>query len=374
MKLKNSEMAVLSFIRKNSLVSRAKIAKSIGLSKPAVSEAVDHLVKLGVLREVKKGESSKRGGKRPMLLEFNPSYRLVIAVDLGGTNLRVALTDLNGKVLNRKDFSSRGIYSAQHLIDRLSNAICSLSFESESILGIGIGVPGTVEPKSGVIRYMPAFDLKDLPLKEEMQKIFKKPVLVSNDVTLNALGEMWKGAAKGKRNVLLVSLGTGTGMGIIVIGELFDGSHGMAGEIGYLITDWSREKEHDFPFGRLERWFSGYAFEKVLLRQFPELSVKEFFEKTDSDSSVAAILQEACEHLALAIANAICLLDPEIVVIGGAIGYNQYERIISRIIPVLKATVPAEIIEHVSFSKAALGDSGVLLGAVNLVQREIFVV
>jgi len=367
-------MVVLKFIRQNSLVSRAKIAKSVGLSKPAVSEAVDHLLKAGVIKEVKKGESSKHGGKRPILLEFNPLFRLVIGVDLGGTNLRVAMTDLNGKIMQRKDFSSKGISSPELLLDKLIDAIKSLNFEPKSVLGIGVGVPGTVDPKSGLVRYMPAFGIKDFPLKEALQNAFKKPVLLGNDVTLNALGEMWKGSAKGKKNLLLVSLGTGTGMGIIINGELYEGSNGMAGELGYTITDWSREKDHNFPFGRLERWFSGYAFEKILLKDSAHTSVKDFFELAQKDSVLGSFLEEACEHLALAISNAVCLFDPEIVVLGGAIGYNQYEKIISKVMPILKETVPNEILEHISFERASLGDSGVLLGAVNLVQREIFVV
>ncbi len=86
------------------------------------------------------------------------------------------------------------------------------------------------------------------------------------------------------------------------------------------------------------------------------------------------ILDEACEHLALAISNALCLLDPQIVVIGGGIGCNQYEKIVQKIVPILEEVTPKEILEHLSFKKAALGDLGVALGAVYMVQKNTFII
>lgn len=371
---RNSEARVLEFIRNNSLVSRAQIASKIQMSKPMVSEAVQRLVELGVVKEIKKGKSSSKGGKKPILLSFDPKYRHVIGIDIGGTKIKATVTDLNGELVISKNFSSKNIKSKDDFYNLIKNIVESLNFGKDKLLGIGIGVPGTVDSRTGSVSYMPAFDLKDIPLKKDFEEMTKLPIFVGNDVNLNALGEMWKGAAKGYKNVLMISLGTGTGAGIIINGHLYEGNKGMAGEIGYSITDWSKEKIHDLPFGRLERWFSGYFFEKTLEKHFPGMAVKEFFELSDSNSNLGKILSEACEHLALAISNAVCLLNPEVVVIGGGIGYNQYEKIIKRILPVLETVTPKEILEGIYFTKASLADLGVCLGAIYMVQKNTFII
>lgn len=369
---KVSEHRVLKFIRTNPLVSRAQIASELRLSKVLVSQIVNRFVESGVVLEVAKGQSSSKGGKKPVLLSFNHEYRYVIGVDVGGTKVKTVLTDLDGNVLFQNNFSSKGVRSKRDFYVLLKEAVESFMNYRERVLGIGIGVPGTVDSEFGFVRYMPAFDLKDLDLKRDFERLVRLPVFVGNDVTLNALGELWKGVANGYKNFLMVSLGTGTGAGIVINEELYEGSKGMAGEIGYTVTDWTREKAHDLPFGRLERWFSGYSFEQSL--KCTGKSVKEFFDLSDSNDEFSKMLDEACEHLALAISNAICLLDPELVVIGGGIGYNQYERIIKRLLPVVESVVPNEILEHVEFKKAALADLGVCLGAVYLVQKKTFVI
>jgi len=367
-----SEHRVFKFIRANPLVSRTQIASKLRLSKVLVSQIVNRFVESGVVLEVAKGQSSSRGGKKPVLLSFNCEYRYVIGVDVGGTKIKAILADLDGNILQQKNLPSKDIRSKKDFYVLLRESIGSLIDRRDRILGIGIGVPGTVDSESGFVRYMPAFDLKDLDLKRDFERLVRLPVFVGNDVTLNALGELWKGVANGYKNFLMVSLGTGTGAGIVINGELYEGSRGMAGEMGYTVTDWSREKMHDLSFGRLERWFSGYSFERFL-RSFNK-TVKEFFDLSDTNEEFSRVLDEACEHLALAICNAICLLDPELVVIGGGIGYNQYERITKRLLPVVERVVPNEILEHVEFKKAALADLGVCLGAVYLVQKKIFVI
>lgn len=371
---KNSEREILRILRRSGHISRSKLSLQTGLSKPAVSEIVSGLISLGVIREVKKGKSSSKGGKRPILLEFKPDYRYIIAIDVGGTKLRVALTDLESRVIETRVVSSKGVMRKDDLLNLICKNISPFLEEREKILGIGIGVPGTVDMKNGFVYYMPAFNLRNIELKSMVQKEVDLPTLVANDVNLNALGEMWKGAARGHKNVLLISLGTGTGAGIILDGHMCNGSRGMAGEIGYMITDWSREKYNDFPFGNLEKWFSGYALEKKLKEIGENMSLKDFFERTASSEDLNNILNEACEHLALAMVNAICLLDPEVVVITGGIGFNQYDKIIEKIMPVFEKTVPAEIFQSISFKKSELGDMGVIVGANYLVQKEFFVV
>ncbi|WP_448524052.1 ROK family transcriptional regulator [Pseudothermotoga sp.] len=372
--LKNSEAKVLECLRHFRPISRAKIAISTGLSKPVVSQAVEKLIKEGIVKESKKGRSTARGGKRPTLLEFNPNWRFVVGVDVGGSKIRAGLTDLDGNLKRKIERKIQKIRSADDLIDQISSLLTDVKCQDYELLGIGVGVPGTCDRNTGKVRYMPAFDLRDVPLETMLEAKFGVPVFVENDVTLNALGEMWKGAAKGLRNVLLVSLGTGTGAGLILNGALYTGSRGMAGEIGYLVTDWSAEKDLEYRFGRLERWFSGYTFERFLEERKIQTALKRIFDELESHPDLNELFNVACEHLALAIANAICLLDPDVVVLSGGIGYNQYDKILAKVEPIVSKTVPPEILEHVHFKRAELAEFGVVMGAVCYVQKELFVI
>ncbi|HPD38847.1 MAG TPA: ROK family transcriptional regulator [Mesotoga infera] len=371
--LRETEEKVMRIVRSEGLISRADIARKSGLSKPVVSVVVNNFISQGSIVEAKEGESSRKGGKKPILLSFVPDYNYIVGVDVGGNKLISILSDLDGKIVEKAKFSTKSICDEKAFFELVEKSVLAvMKVPVSKVMGIGIGVPGTVSPESGMIFYMPAFGLRKVNLKRHVEERFKVPTFISNDVTLNALGEMWAGAAKGCRNVFLMALGTGTGAGLIINNELYEGTSGMAGEIGYMITDWSREKNLSFVFGSLESWFSGYAFEKLLSEFENEPTVAQMFDHSDVNPRFKEIVTVACEHLSVVVANVITLLDPDVVVITGGIGYNQYDRILSLIMPVLKRTVPGEILERVTFKRGELGEMGVSLGAVCNVQRKVF--
>jgi len=371
--LRETEEKVMRIVRCEGLISRADIARKSGLSKPVVSVVVNNFISQGSIVEAKEGESSRKGGKKPILLSFVPDYKYIVGVDVGGNKLISILSDLDGKIIEKAKFSTKSISDEKAFFELVEKSVLAvMKVPVSKVMGIGIGVPGTVAPESGMVFYMPAFGLRKVNLKSHIEERFEVPTFVSNDVTLNALGEMWAGAAKGCRNVFLTALGTGTGAGLIINNELYEGTSGMAGEIGYMITDWSREKNLSFVFGSLESWFSGYAFEKLLSEFENEPTVAQMFDYSDINPRFKEIVTVACEHLSVVVANVITLLDPDVVVITGGIGYNQYDRILSLIMPVLKRTVPGEILERVTFKRGELGELGVSLGAVCNVQRKVF--
>jgi len=373
--LKESEKQILKVIRRKKLISRAAIARETKLSKPVVSEGVARLINMGILVEVKKGKSSNKGGKRPILLSLRPDFCYIVGLDIGGTNMRVVLTDLEGRVVEKRVSRTGKLKSENDLLLKSVDLIDSvMTVPREKILGIGVGVPGTVDPETGFIYNIPALELKNVRLREFLEDRYDLSTFLANDVTLNALGEMWRGAAKGKRNVLLVSIGTGLGAGLIVNQALYEGAHGMAGEMGFTVTDWTKEKKLNFElFGALESWVSGYGLEKRLREEGFRITVEEFFNMLGKNNRFDQIFEEACEHLALALGNAIVLLDPDVVVIAGGIGYNQYERMINYVLPIIKKTVLPELLSKVDFIRAELGEFGVAIGAAGWVQRKSFV-
>lgn len=370
--LRESEIKVLECIKRHQLISRAKIASLTGLSKPVVSEAVERLLEQGIVKEFEKGESTAKGGKRPTLITFNPSYNYVVGGDVGGSKIRAVITDLDGNIVRKTERKVGKIKSPEDLVEQILGAFIDLEIQKYSLLGVTVEVPGTYNSQTNEVRHIPAFELKDVPLREMLEEKLGLPLFVENDVTLNALGEMWKGSAKGLRNFLLVSLGTGAGL--VLNRSLYTGSKGMAGGIGYFVTDWSVEKSVEYRFGRPEKWFSGYSFTKFLREKNVQIDLKKVFEDLNSYQDFAEFFEHGCKHLAVAIANAVCLLEPDAVILSGGIGYNQYEKIVERIIPIISKLVPSEILEHVQFKKSELGEFGVVLGTVYLVQRKLFVV
>lgn len=295
-------------------------------------------------------------------------------MDIGGSKIRAIIADLDGNIVRRAERRVEEMESSESLVEQVSNVLVDIEIHKYRLIGVAAGVPGTCDRETGEVRYIPAFNLKDVPLRKMLEERFHLPVFVENDVTLNALGEMWKGSAKGLKNILLISLGTGTGAGLVLNRSLYTGSKGMAGEIGYFVTDWSMERDVEYRFGRLERWFSGYSFIEFLKGKSVRTELKWIFEDLNSHPDFAEFFEHACEHLAVAIANAVCLLDPDAVVLSGGIGYNQYEKIVEKIKPIVSRIVPPEILEHVRFMKSELGELGVVLGAVYFVQSELFVV
>ena len=363
---------VIKTVRNNKRISRAEISRITRLSKPTVSSIIRRLINANVIVEVGK-HRNKKIGKNPVLLTFNPFYKLVLSLDIGGTNFRIALLDLDGNILDKKIYSSSSIKDETTFLNMIKKAVTEIlnesSVEFEDILGIGIGIPGTVDAR-GVVRYIPAFNISDFDLKTELKKFLEiEELIIENDVTLQTVGEMWKGAAKGSKNVFCISIGTGIGGGFVINGNIYSGSHGMAGEIGYSVTDYSVDKNREIKdFGALEIWASGNTFEKLSKKL--KTSVKEIFQRyRENDEKIKEIVDNAMEHVGAAIANVISLIDPEMVIFAGGIGTNQFETIIDTILRVIKKFVPKEIVSEIDFKKAVLGDDGVLIGGCYEVQR-----
>jgi hypothetical protein len=132
------------------------------------------------------------------------------------------------------------------------------------LLGISIGVPGVVDKKKGTISYMPSFNISNLNLESVLKDKFELPVYLENDVTLSAYGEIWIGNGKQYNTILLVSIGTGIGGGIVIDNKVHTGLGGNAGEICDMVTDWTQERDKKSGFGRLEEWVGGHALEQFI--------------------------------------------------------------------------------------------------------------
>jgi glucokinase len=159
-----------------------------------------------------------------------------IGVDLGGTNLRVAAIDSKGNVLDRVSVPAHYEHGPVPIVAQIVEVIQRVRADSPGILrGVGIGVPGYIDIDAGVVMgaaNLPGFD--GFPIRDEVQRHLATPILLENDANAAALGEKWLGAGRDVKNLILLTLGTGIGGGIVIDGKVLHGNHGMAGEFGHM--------------------------------------------------------------------------------------------------------------------------------------------
>jgi len=353
---------VLRTIEKNSSISRADIGKLIGLTPPTISAIVKDLIERDLVQEIGKGDSS--GGKKPILLELNSKAAYIIAVDLGGENgIRVALMDLSYNIVKEKFGPKIELLNSQKLKNALSvilkDFIKEINIPEEKILSICIGVPGIIDLKLKKVTVAPYLNweisLEDLALRE-----IGIPIALENDVNLMALGEKTKGIAQKINNFVFVGERTGIGAGIITNGKLYKGANNAAGEVGYLLIDPKYVPKSTKDYGCLEK-LSSYKVivEKAREKMGKNIRVMEVFKMAAEGNSIALkIVKETLKYLAYGIGNISCVLDPELVIIGGGISILP-DDFLEEIRTNIKEVVP--LIPRIEFSK--LGEDGVLIGA-----------
>ncbi|TYB85426.1 MAG: ROK family protein [Kosmotoga sp.] len=375
-RLTKREKIILKRIREERMISRVKIAKKENISKPVVTMGVRKLINIGAVKEAgKENKKRARGGKRATLLKFVSDFKLTIAVDIGGTKILTALIDLDGNIKRTERINPKKGISKNRFKKLLLEAIKNITrdISKEKILGIGIGVPGVIESDKGVVDFMPVFSLRDVPIKSWVEQEFGISTFCENDASLQALSESWKGVAKGKKNVIVINLGAGIGSGLIIDGNLYTGSTGRAGEVGYLISEYDNRSYQDSFFGELEEKISGVCLEKRLEEfGYHELTVPDIFANNQMDKRLNDLVVDGFKSLGISLCNLIAILNPEIIVITGGVGYNQFEYIEKYTVPTVNKILPKELSNNVIFAKSKFPDEGVLIGAGYLIQKKTF--
>ncbi len=322
--------AILEIIRRESPISRTAIAKRLNVSLPTVMRIVEELVKEGLVRP--QGSTEWSGGRRRPLLEFNSDGFVVIGVDMGGTKLYGALSDLGGNILDEIDMgrhrtTSEGNY--ERLIKLVDALLASPQLVGRKVRGIGVGVPGVTLHKEGIVKWAYSLNWRDFPLKARLTEHYGLPITVDNDVNLAAMGELWFGAGQNVQNMILVVCGKGIGAGIIIDGALYRGGSEASGEIGNLIPGREFLGKNYQDFGALESVASGIAIVEharagLKSRRAPAeleaLTEEAVFKAAHQGQRWAtSIIDETVDYLALAIANLAVSFDPELIVLGGGI-------------------------------------------------------
>ncbi|MFE7117304.1 ROK family protein, partial [Streptomyces sp. NPDC057654] len=308
----------------------SELVQRTGLSTATVNRLVDRLTEDGLVLEA--GRTVPTGGRPARLVKFNAEARSVLALDIGSHKIAGAVADLEARMTRRRKRSipasedgRPGLDFFEALGDLAATLIKDAAGGPSPVRAVAVSVPGVVRRDTGRVEFAPSLQWFDLPLGALLEERLGLPVRVANDVNLLALAELRHGAARGRRDVLTVALGTGVGASLILGGELYGGGLGAAGEIGYtllgresLATPWP-------GFGDLE---SRVGTAGILTRMrerrdaLPSGFGSEDFLRLarSGDAAATAVLAEVVDDLALTIGNAASLLNPETVVLGGGFG------------------------------------------------------
>jgi N-acetylglucosamine repressor len=382
-----NEVRVLRLVRDSGEISRVEIARACNLNKAYVSEIVAKLIQSGFLEETGRTEANDKVGRKRMLLRFLPLAGLVAGVDVGMTHATTVLTDLNAAVIRKNTFTYSLETSAKEVLSRVVESISLLLDETHNpqtrLVGIGVGVQGLIDYRKNSL--MVSHNKKSWEgesLSDELEKHFKVPVYVENDVKAMTLGEYLLGSAKGIKNLVYLFIGDGLGAGIMINGLLHRGFTSSAGEIGYSeLVPGSFYQEH-FPL-----LYNGQSIVGQILtdanivnsyrRHKPkangeELTIASIAELAEKGDNVAMHIVKECASLLSDISiNLINALNPELVIVGGKLprSYPKITDIVRENIHKDLLSVPAEA---VLVRASARGEEAVALGATGLVLYEMF--
>lgn len=362
----NNEWLLLELLRTGGGSSRAQLARDTGLSKPTVSAALAELERAGLVREA--GRLAPERGRTAVLYEVDPTPGHVLGVDIGRARLRVAVADLAGTVVSRRDVANRGRSAdavADAVVAAAHEAIAEAGLAAADMVHAVIGTPGVWDEQRRGVRYASSLPGWGRPgLFDRIAEGLGTGVSVANDANLAALGEYTLGAGRGSRMFAYLLVGTGLGLGVVKDGELLLGAHGALGEIGLVPLP----GRADGPVGTIEQEAAAEAVVRAA-RDFGldggsstgQLTAKQVFERARAGEAAAvrAVEREA-ERLAYAVAVLSALLDPDLVVLGGGIGSSAdlllepLEQALHRLAPMRPTLAPS-----------LLGEEAVLLGAVS---------
>lgn len=313
----------------------------------------------------------------------------LIGVDLGGTNMRVAVLDLHGNILLRHreaTHASNGrVKVVARLIDLIREMLSRSKAEGRDVRAIGIGAPGVIYVEKGIVVKSPNFpDWNNFGLKEEVEKAVNIPVFIENDANAAALGEQWLGAGRGAGSMILITLGTGVGGGIVLNGRIWHGADGMAGEIGHITIIPEGRQCSCGNRGCLEMYASARGIIQSYREGLDKTSVpatdrrrtytsEEIYQAArDGDGLAQKVMEDMGRYLGIGIASLINIFNPEMIVIGGGVmdAWSLFIGPLTREVKQRAFEVPAE--RAVIMPARLGGDAGIVgaaaaaLGSLNL--------
>ena len=256
-------------------------------------------------------------------------------VDIGGTTVKIGFFNEEGDILDKWEIVTRKENHGERILldisEAINNKLANKSIDKSDVLGVGVGIPAPVTAE-GIVRGSANLGWEYKEVKRELEELTGLKIITGNDANVAALGEMWKGSGKGAKNMVMVTLGTGVGGGIIVDGKILTGDNGAGGEIGHVCVNKDEsDKCGCGNKGCLEQYASATGIARLATRKLANetrittlpkenISAKDVFDKVKEGDEVAIeIAKEFGEYIGTGLSIVCAVLDPSVIVIGGGV-------------------------------------------------------
>ncbi len=386
MDFSHAETVVLDQIRRHQALTKNDLVELTDYSRSKIAGCINTLVDKEIL--TKDGFGENTGGRRSVLYTLNGKRGLLFGADIGATSIDLIITDLNRQILARYSESALVTDGPTKILDRITYLFNELlekhALSKQQVLAFGIGVPGPVNFKEGMVvspPIMPGWD--HFPIIQYLQKSWPQThIIVDNDVNIMALGEYNTLKNSDRKNIIFIKIGSGIGAGIISNGEIYRGSSGCAGDIGHICVDKNGPICPCGNRGCLEVLAGGFAIADLAMKAVEEgrsSILKKYFEQnqgklTAKDVGAAAkegdevsikIIRESGRIIGEVLAVLVNFYNPNMIVIGGGVSKLGNLLLSSIRQAVLKRSLPLATKELPIVFSSILEDAGVI-GAMNL--------
>lgn len=333
-----NKVNVLNLLWKEPSIYRAEIARCTSLSIPTVMKIIDDLSARGLVKEVGKGVSS--GGKPPVMLEFSKSAYYIIGVDINESWTEVVLVNLLLEIEEKRIQDIRVTDTVDSVTQRVIKEINTIlehnSDKEGRILGIGMGIPGLIDPKQRYISYSPELNWRDVRMKEIFRKHFDGGIVIEERTRAMASAEMRIGRAQNVKNFLYVNISSGIGSAIVMNGNLYYGNNKSSGRLGHMVVEKDGFSCNCGNHGCLELYASGNAIARnakqmiqrdhnsliydLVFGDVEKIDVYTVFEAArNNDRQALKVLKDAAEYLGMAVSSVINLMDPQLIIFEGKV-------------------------------------------------------
>ncbi len=381
------KILILEELYRSGCKSIPELSKSIRMSTPTITRAIDELMADQLILE--EGIGSSSGGRRPNLYGINPVSRYVMGIDVNRFYVRIGLFDFHNQPAAKIKVLNEGLETQENILSFLQKSVIDYLQESgiddNKLIGIGIAMPGLIDIHTGITY---SYLHEEKPATIMFENMLNHPVFVEHDTRAMALGEQAFGLAKGKSNVLCLNIGSGIGLGMILNGKLYVGNSGFSGEFGHIQVDPEGELCYCGKIGCLETLASGTTMIKKARRELEAGATSLLHTLADNnpeninsdlileaahrgDQFAIGLLASIGEQLGKGIAVLIHIFNPELIIVGGELTRAE-NYLIDPIQQNLNKYTISKIRRDAQIVTSELGNNAGLMGTVALVMNKVF--
>lgn len=378
--------AILKLVWDKESISRAEIAKTLGLTPATISGGIAALIKQGIIREAGMGSSS--GGRKPVLVELDENAMFFIGVDVHKDVVKAAVINIKGRIISGAELAfSKDENGLKECLNAAIHKVRAASgVQADKFYGIGIAMNGIVDINQDISVFVPAMDLRNVAIKPYIEQEQNLPVMIDNDANVMALGEQEFGKAKNLSDFIFINVGKGVGAGLVMNGKLYYGKSYAAGEMGHIRVCENGRKcvcgkhgcldtvatEPGLLYDVKERIMNGEQSEmsEMVQGDLEQLTLQTVLTAADrGDECAQAALGQVGSYIGIAISYIINILNPERLIIGGSMS-QAGAHMMKPLLHMAHDMSMAESIDGVDIILSSLGGDAGVIGAASMIIKQ----